>query len=137
MIGSFLSFYDYLHILVGCLCLITTLTMFIVNMKGPAFVMTVIDKPRFHFLFTFRGRYIIDLLVSLFLFAMGIFGVIMASITLGLIFGIRFVGVKHPEAFGMIFRQPTENADDDTYADGTYADGDTYAESTIESGTAR
>ena len=101
-------------------------------MKGPAFVMNVLDKPRFHFLFTFRGRYIIDLIVSLFLFAMGFFGIIMASATLALIFGIRFAGVKHPEAFGMIFRQPVENVDDDTYTD-----GDTYAESTIESGMPR
>lgn len=56
-------------------------------------------------LFTFRGRYMVDLLISLFLFAMGIWGVVTAILTLILIFGIRFLGVKQPDAFNEIFRQ--------------------------------
>ena len=62
----------------------------------------------------------------------------MATVTLGMIFGIRFAGVRHPEAFRILFRQ-TQDYDDegtvytdagDTY-DGTY-DG-TY-DNTLESG---
>ena len=47
----------------------------------------------------------VDLLVALLLFAMGPGGIIMGILTLFLIFGIRFVGVKQPDAFNEIFRQ--------------------------------
>jgi len=56
-------------------------------------------------LFTFRGRYIVDLVVALFLFGMGAWGIVMGVLTLFLIFGIRFLGVKQPDAFNEIFRQ--------------------------------
>eukprot|EP00559_Dactyliosolen_fragilissimus_P005325 CAMPEP_0184863064 /NCGR_PEP_ID=MMETSP0580-20130426/8866_1 /TAXON_ID=1118495 /ORGANISM="Dactyliosolen fragilissimus" /LENGTH=122 /DNA_ID=CAMNT_0027361131 /DNA_START=343 /DNA_END=711 /DNA_ORIENTATION=- len=118
----------------------TTLIMLLVTLGSPSSVMKCLDRPRFAFLFTFRGRYVVDLIVSLFLFAMGIFGVILASVTLGLIFGIRFVGVQNPDAFALLFRQPAEVDDegtiytqDDTatYDDTTY-DGGTYDGSTLD-----
>jgi hypothetical protein len=62
-------------------------------------------------LFSFRGRYMIDLLISLFLFSMGIWGIIMGCLTLILIFGIRFLGVKQPDAFNEIFRQTEMDSD--------------------------
>jgi hypothetical protein len=61
----------------------------------------------------------IDLLISLFLFAMGVWGVVMAAITLVLIFGIRFVGVKQPEAFNEIFRQSDNETDSYTLDTGS------------------
>jgi hypothetical protein len=62
-------------------------------------------------LFSFRGRYMVDLLISLFLFAMGLWGIIMGCLTLILIFGIRFLGVKQPDAFNEIFRQTEVDSD--------------------------
>ena len=113
--------------------------MLLVALNGPKFVLDLIDTPRFAGLFTFRGRYIADLYVSLFLYAMDILGILMATVTLGMIFGIRFAGVRHPEAFRVLFRQSADFDDEgtvytdagDTY-DGTY-DG-TYETGTLESG---
>ena len=47
----------------------------------------------------------VDLLVALFLFSMGVWGILLGISTLLLIFGIRFLGVKQPDAFNEIFRQ--------------------------------
>ena len=47
----------------------------------------------------------VDLLVALLLFAMGPWGILLGIFTLLLIFGIRFLGVKQPDAFNEIFRQ--------------------------------
>ena len=73
--------------------------------------------------FTFRGRYMMDLLISLFLFAMGVWGIIMGFFTLFLIFGIRFLGVKQPDAFNEIFRQSdieSQSQGDSYTLEGTY-----------------
>lgn len=78
-----------------------------------------------------------DLYVSLHLYAMEIPGILMATTTLGMIFGIRFAGVKHPEAFRILFRQSADYEDDGTvYTDGgdTYDDGGTY-DGTYDGGT--
>jgi hypothetical protein len=56
-----------------------------------------------------------DLLVALFLFAMGALGVFVAVCTLFLIFGIRFLGVKQPDAFNEIFRQSEMESSADSY----------------------
>ena len=95
--------------------------MLIIATSQPQFLVTLLDKPRFASLFTFRGRYLADLYVSLYLYGMGIFGSIMGTITIGLVLGIRFVGVRNPEAFNALFR-PTAEMDDDQTA---YTDGDT------------
>ena len=50
----------------------------------------------------------VDLLIALFLFAMGVWGIIMAILTLVLILGIRFLGVKQPDAFNEIFRHKSK-----------------------------
>jgi len=120
--------------------------MLLVAMNGPRSVLSIIDNPRFAFLFTFRGRYIMDLLVSLFLYAMDVLGILMATVTLSMIFGIRFAGVKHPEAFRILFRQTADSTyeDDgtvytdagDTYDDGGTYDG-TYDENTVEDPSVR
>lgn len=120
----------YLEVLVGILTSLATLAMLFVTMESPPFVMRYLDTRRFAFLFTFRGRYIMDLFVALFLYAMGLMGTIMATLTLVLIFGIRFVGVREPEAFGELFRQPVDADDGETY----YTDGDTYEGETVDTG---
>jgi len=130
----------YLDVLIGCLTSGATILMLLVAMNGPRFMLNLIDTPRFAFLFSFRGRYIMDLFVSLFLYAMDLLGILMATVTLGMIFGIRFVGVKHPEAFRALFRQSADYEDDATvYTDAgdTYDDGGTYDgtyDATLESG---
>ncbi|KAG7356972.1 hypothetical protein IV203_036013 [Nitzschia inconspicua] len=96
----------YLDVLVGSLITIICLVMMCVAIEAPTPVVSRLENSKIgESLFTFRGRYIVDLLVSLFLFAMGIWGIIMGSLTLFLIFGIRFLGVKQPDAFNEIFRQ--------------------------------
>jgi len=96
--------------------------MLIVASNQPKFLIDLLDKPRSAILFTFRGRYLADLYVALYLYGMGIFGSIMGTITIGLVLGIRFVGVRNPEAFNAIFRPTADTVDDDRTA---YTDGDT------------
>lgn len=96
----------YLDVLVGSLITIICLVMMCVAIEAPTPVVSRLENSKIgESLFTFRGRYIVDLVVSLFLFAMGVWGIIMGSLTLFLIFGIRFLGVKQPDAFNEIFRQ--------------------------------
>ena len=80
--------------------------MMCVAIEAPSPMVSRLENSRLgETLFTFRGRYMVDLLISLFLFAMGVWGIIMGTLTLFLIFGIRFLGVKQPDAFNEIFRQ--------------------------------
>ena len=58
----------------------------------------------------------IDLLISLFLIAMGLWGIVMAVFTIVLILGIRVIGVKQPDAFNEIFRQSNIESGGDSYA---------------------
>lgn len=96
----------YLSILIGLLVTLTCLLMLCVAIEAPSPLMTRLENSKIgDILFTFRGRYIVDLLISLFLFAMGVWGIVMGVLTLFLIFGIRFLGVKQPDAFNEIFRQ--------------------------------
>ncbi|KAI2501121.1 hypothetical protein MHU86_13344 [Fragilaria crotonensis] len=102
----------YLDILVGILTALMCIVMLFVAIEAPALVVTRLENSKFgEVLFTFRGRYMVDLMIALFLFAMGVWGIVMASITLVLIFGIRFLGVKQPDAFNEIFRQSEMEAD--------------------------
>lgn len=102
----------YLDILVGILTALMCIVMLFVAIEAPALVVTRLENSKFgEVLFTFRGRYMVDLMIALFLFAMGVWGIVMASITLVLIFGIRFLGVKQPDAFNEIFRQSDMEAD--------------------------
>ncbi|CAJ1933772.1 unnamed protein product [Cylindrotheca closterium] len=115
----------YLDVLVGSLVSVACLIMLFVAIEAPTPVVTRLERSRIgENLFTFRGRYIMDLLVSLFLFAMGVYGVIMGICTLVLIFGIRFLGVKQPDAFNEIFRQSDFDANNS--ATDSYTLEDTY-----------
>jgi hypothetical protein len=97
--------------------------MLMIATSQPKFLVDLLDKPRFASLFTFRGRYLADLYVALYLFGMGILGSVMGTITIGLVLGIRFVGVRNPDAFNALFRPSADVVvDDDRTA---YTDGDT------------
>jgi hypothetical protein len=92
--------------LIGLITSVLSLTMLFVAVEAPGPIILRIEQSKVtEGLFTFRGRYMVDLMVALFLFAMGPWGILMGVITLALIFGIRFIGVKQPEAFNEIFRQ--------------------------------
>mmetsp|Transcript_14769 Transcript_14769/g.21709 ORF Transcript_14769/g.21709 Transcript_14769/m.21709 type:complete len:149 (-) Transcript_14769:246-692(-) len=106
----------YLDILVGALTGLACLVMFCVAVEMPTMVITKLESSKLgENLFTFRGRYIVDLLIALFLFAMGVWGILMAVATLILIFGIRFVGVKQPDAFNEIFRHSEHDTSEASY----------------------
>uniref|UniRef100_A0A6T5Y1J3 Uncharacterized protein n=1 Tax=Thalassionema nitzschioides TaxID=33649 RepID=A0A6T5Y1J3_9STRA len=113
--GFFVARLRYLDILVGCLTAVMSLMMLFVAIEAPTVVILRLENSKFgEGLFTFRGRYMVDLLISLFLFAMGVWGIIMAILTLVLILGIRFLGVKQPDAFNEIFRQSNVDSQADT-----------------------
>lgn len=96
----------YIDGLAGALIASMCVLMLCVAIEAPSPLITRLENSKFgDILFTFRGRYIVDLLISLFLFAMGVWGIVMGALTLFLIFGIRFLGVKQPDAFNEIFRQ--------------------------------
>lgn len=105
--------------MVGSLVSVASLVMLCVAIEAPTPVVTRLETSRIgENLFTFRGRYIVDLLIALFLFAMGVWGIVVGSLTLVLIFGIRFLGVKQPDAFNEIFRQSD--------FDGNHSTADSY-----------
>lgn len=96
----------------ACLCV----TMFIVAVEAPKMATDRLERSKLgEQLFSFRGRYMADFLISLYLFAMGPWGIVLGCLTLLLIFGIRFLGVKQPDAFNEIFRQSDVESQADSY----------------------
>jgi len=107
---------DYLRILVGILVTVMSLIMLTVAVEAPKFITDRLENSKVgETLFTFRGRYVMDLFIALFLFAMPPWGMILGASTLFLIFGIRFLGVKQPDAFNEIFRQSDMESTADSY----------------------
>mmetsp|Transcript_23144 Transcript_23144/g.25977 ORF Transcript_23144/g.25977 Transcript_23144/m.25977 type:complete len:156 (+) Transcript_23144:92-559(+) len=114
----------YLDILVGIFITLICLVMLCVAIEAPSPIVSRLENSKIgESLFTFRGRYIVDLLISLFLFGMGVWGIVAGVLTLFLIFGIRFLGVKQPDAFNEIFRQSdieSQSMADSYTLEGTY-----------------
>jgi hypothetical protein len=104
----------YINIIVGLYTAIISTIMFIVTMEGPSVIIERLENSSLDIVFTFRGRYLLDIAASLFLFAMGWMGIIAAGLTCFLIFGIRLVGVRHPDAFNELFRPPMDDDQSDT-----------------------
>lgn len=106
--------FSYLHVLVGMLTATLAFVMLCVSLEMPKPVIDRLEKSRLgETLFTFRGRYVVDIIIVLFLLAMNALGMLLAVLTISLIYGIRVVGVRQPDAFNEIFRQPNEA---DSYA---------------------
>lgn len=101
----------YIDIIVGFYTVAIALVMLVVCTEFPNFIVVRLENSRYDFIFTFRGRYVMDVLASLFLFGMGFFGMVCGITTCFLIFGIRFVGVKQPDAFNELFRIPNDGTD--------------------------
>lgn len=90
--------------------------MLCVAIEAPKVVTDRLESSKIgEMLFTFRGRYMVDTLIALFLFAMHPWGTFMAVATIFLIVGIRFLGVKQPDAFNEIFRQSDIESQADSY----------------------
>lgn len=90
--------------------------MLCVSADAPKSIVERIERSRIgEKLFTFRGRYMVDVLIVLFLFAMPPWGFITGTLQLLIIFGIRFLGVKQPDAFNEIFRQSDIESQADEY----------------------
>jgi hypothetical protein len=101
-----IAFPNYLNILIGCIVCVMAIVMSIITLEGPKAATDRLERSVVGVqLFTFRGRYVFDLLIALFLFAMHPLGIVLGIATMALIFGIRFLGVKQPDAFNEIFRQ--------------------------------
>jgi hypothetical protein len=106
----------YLEILIGIYTTLMSLTMLVVAIEAPKFATEYLERSKvFEQLFSFRGRYVIDFLIALFLFAMRPWGIVLGVTTLLLIFGIRFLGVRQPDAFNEIFRQSDMESQADSY----------------------
>jgi len=90
--------------------------MLIVAVEAPKIATDRLERSKVgEQLFSFRGRYMADLFIALYLFAMPPWGIILGTFTLALIFGIRFLGVKQPDAFNEIFRQSDMESQADSY----------------------
>lgn len=90
--------------------------MFVVAVEAPKMATDRLERSKLgEQLFSFRGRYMADLFIALFLFAMPPWGIALGVVTLLLIFGIRFLGVKQPDAFNEIFRQSDVESQADSY----------------------
>ena len=113
---SFLCVPIYLHVLVGLITVGLCTTMLCVAIETPKPVIERLEQSLIgEKLFTFRGRYMMDVLIVLFLFAMRPWGYVTGTLTLLIIFGIRFLGVKQPDAFNEIFRQSDIESQADEY----------------------
>ena len=90
--------------------------MLVVAIEAPKFFVEKLERNKLtENLFSFRGRYIVDVFIALFLFAMPPWGILLGIVTLLVIFGIRFLGVKQPDAFNEIFRQSDIESQADSY----------------------
>jgi hypothetical protein len=127
----------YLEVLIGILTSGMCLSMVMVTMNKPMLIVSKFETMRLgEYLFTFRGRYMMDIFIALYLYAMGPVGIFMATLTICLAIGIRIVGIRHPDAFTSLFRQPIDPGDDDTLF--TYEqDMSTVDQDTLESGRGR
>jgi hypothetical protein len=107
---------SYLHVLVGLITCGLSIVMLIVAVEAPKIATDRLERSKVgEQLFSFRGRYMVDLFIALFLFAMPPWGIVLGIFTLALIFGIRFLGVKQPDAFNEIFRQSDMESQADSY----------------------
>ena len=104
---------SYVYLIISFLAVLISSIMLAVTIKSPKALIRTLDSGQTEFLFTFRGRYSMDVILSLLLFAMGEVGFFFGSMTIILIFMIRLVGVRHKEAFNQVFRPPP-GFDDDT-----------------------
>jgi hypothetical protein len=97
----------YLAVIIGLYVMFISLTVLMSIVGQPAAIMEKLNQHA-EFLFTYKGRFVVDVFLALFLFGMGAFGVAMAVIHLILIVGIRLLAATFPGAFEELFRAQGE-----------------------------
>ena len=105
-------FSSYIDFIMALLAFIISSIMFTVTVKAPKKVINMLDSGQTEFLFTFRGRYVLDLILSLLLFAMNEVGFILGCLAIAFIVLMRIIGIRYPDAFNHIFRSPPAGDDD-------------------------
>jgi hypothetical protein len=98
----------YRCVVIGLGIMAISTTMLISVVQQPANLVAKLEEHA-EFAFTFKGRFIVDFFLALFLFGMGAFGVAMGVIHLVLIIGIRLLATTFAGAFEEIFRSEGES----------------------------
>ncbi|GMH87748.1 hypothetical protein TrVE_jg2819 [Triparma verrucosa] len=118
----FMASGGYLGVIIALYTITIAMFVFVSVIQQPS---SMVEKMNNHteFIFTFKGRFIVDVFLALFLFGMGGFGVAMGIITLLLIIGIRLLAASFPGAFEELFRQggPSNDNFDTPYGDTGFA----------------
>lgn len=109
---------EYLEVLCASLTTFFSVVMAFVAINSPHKLIQWAERSRFGeiFFWTYRGRFFVDLIISLLLTAMGVWGIIMGCVTLVLILDLGLLGVRKPEAFSQLFRESTVAAEEKDYA---------------------
>ena len=94
----------YLETVTGIFTAVVCLVMAVATLETPRMVADKLSNSRFDFMFTLKGRALLDAVVALFLFAMGGFGFILGTIVLGLLLGIFICGMQMPELIPELFQ---------------------------------
>mmetsp|Transcript_3230 Transcript_3230/g.6788 ORF Transcript_3230/g.6788 Transcript_3230/m.6788 type:complete len:159 (+) Transcript_3230:36-512(+) len=100
----FMSKGGYLGVIVSLYTIALSLFSLVAVLQQPASLVEKMNAQS-EFIFEYKGRFVVDLFLALFLFGMQGFGVAMGVITLVLIIGIRFLASPFPGAFEELFRQ--------------------------------
>mmetsp|Transcript_12268 Transcript_12268/g.17117 ORF Transcript_12268/g.17117 Transcript_12268/m.17117 type:complete len:145 (-) Transcript_12268:164-598(-) len=106
----------YLHLCVGSLAAAMSLFMLIIATQTPKTLAGALELSH-RALFTWRGRFVTDIMIALLLFAMGRFGITMGIITILISLSIRSLGNKDKETFQVLF--PTTKDPDNINSDGS------------------
>mmetsp|Transcript_30550 Transcript_30550/g.46870 ORF Transcript_30550/g.46870 Transcript_30550/m.46870 type:complete len:145 (+) Transcript_30550:145-579(+) len=107
----FAWYMTYLHLCVGSLAAAMSLFMLIIATQTPKMLTGALELSH-RALFTWRGRFTTDILISLLLFAMGTFGITMGIITIFISLSIRSLGNRDKETFQVLFpttKDPSTN----------------------------
>ena len=111
----------YLETVTGIVTLIICVTMIIATLEKPRSLADKLSNSRFDFVFTLKGRFLMDLLASLFLFAMGGFGFILGTVMLGVLFGIFICGMQMPDLIPELFQDAGINGEIDDSTSASYS----------------
>jgi hypothetical protein len=104
------SNHHYMSILIGIYTMILSTLMLLVAAQKPAMFMEKANASA-EFLFTYKGRVIVDTFIVLFLFGMHGFGVAMGIIMIILILGVRLIAAQYPASFNELFRAGDQAAE--------------------------
>ncbi len=98
----FMKYGVYLFIMISIYTVVISSTVLFSILQKPESINSRLHQ-HCEFLFTYKGRFLTDFFVSLFLFGMGQFGIAMGCLTLIAIIGIRLLAGAFPNAFEEAF----------------------------------